>query len=529
MADQRLEILVEMKDKASSAFKELGTHLDKTKGAFENAKDSSIAFAKGIGVVGGGILAFGGMALKAAGDLEATKMAFNTMLGSAEKANKLLGDLQDLALHSNFDLKGIQTSAKQLLAYGSTQEQVIPQLKMLGDVSALLGQDKLPNLIMAFGQVETATKLTGNELRQFTEAGVPLIQALADQFKVSTDKIPDMVSKGVIKFKDVQAAFVSMTSEGGMFFGGMEKQAQTLQGRVSMLGDSWQKFLANEGSKLIEWAKIVVDALAGFIDNTLPKIINGISSLTQFFKDHNSALIILVTTITAMLIPAAYALATAFWAMSYPLLPWLIGGAIIGGIIAGIYEIVKNWEWIKAKALEIWDSIYTKHKVIFDAIIAAIKLLFSVINPIFMAGINLIRAAWDMGFDGILEKVKSIFEAVKETIKSGINWVIGKINDLINKINSASSAVGDFIGVSAPQIPTIPMLAKGGIVTRPTLAMIGEAGAEAVVPLNKAGSMGFGGSPQVVINVYGDLTGEELVEKIGDQLTRKLQLASAIV
>lgn len=528
MADQRLEILVEMKDRASSVIKDIGTHLNTTKGMFENAKDASMNFAKGLAVMGGGIVAFGGMALKAAADTEQTKVAFTTMLGSAEKAKAFMVDLQAFAMKTPFELKGLESSAKQLLAYGSSQEKILPQLKMLGDISAGVGQDKLPQLILAFGQVQAATKLTGNELRQFTEAGVPLIGALAEQFKVSADKIPDMVSNGVIKFKDVEAALGKLTAEGGKFHDLMGAQAETLTGKVSNLKDAWDKFLREQGAQLIEWGKKIVDALTGFVSGTLPNIIEKIQQLTQFFKDHNSALIIVATTITAMLIPAAYALATAFWAMSSPLIPWMIGGAIIGGIIAGIYEIVKNWDMIKAKAAEIWDSIYTKHKVVFDAIAVVVKTLFAVMMPLFTLGLSAIKAVWDMGFDGFLEKVKSIFEAIKETIKSGINWVIGKINDLISKINSVSSKVGDFIGVSAPQIPNIPMLAQGGIVTKPTLAMIGEAGAEAVIPLNKMNSIGTGGA-QVVVNVYGDITGEELVEKIGDQLTRKLQLASAIV
>lgn len=527
MADQRLEILVEMKDKASAAFKELGAHIGFTKEKFELAQASSITFAKGLGVVGGGIIAFGGYALKAAGQMEQTKIAFTTMLGSADKAKKLMSELNTLSLKTPFNLEQLEPATKQLLAYGSTQEQVLPNLKILGDISAGIGKDKLPQLVTAFGQVQAATKLTGNELRQFTEAGVPLIGALAEQFKVSADQIPDMVSKGVIKFKDVQAALGSMTAEGGQFNDMMAKQADSLEGKVSNLGEAWQNFLKGSGAQLLEFAKSAVDAFAGFLNNTLPQILEKINQLTQFFRDHNSALIILASTIVAMLIPAAVSLAVALWAMSAPLIPWMIGGAIIGGIIAGIYEIVKNWDWIKAKATETWDAIYNKHKVVFDAIGAATKFLFALINPIFTAGLAVIKAAWDLGFDGILEKVKSIFETIKETIKSGINWVIGKINDLINKINSASSAVAGFVGVSAPQIPTIPMLAKGGIVNRPTLAMIGEAGPEAVVPLNKMGSFGGGGG--VTINIYGDIMGDDAVEKIGDQLTRKLQLASAIV
>uniref|UniRef100_UPI002B1DFA00 tape measure protein n=1 Tax=Pseudomonas atacamensis TaxID=2565368 RepID=UPI002B1DFA00 len=80
-------------------------------------------------------------------------------------------ELTKFAASTPFELKGLETASKQLLAYGFEQKQVLPNLKALGDIAAGVGMDKLPQLILAFGQVKAATRLTGNELRQFTEAG----------------------------------------------------------------------------------------------------------------------------------------------------------------------------------------------------------------------------------------------------------------------------------------------------------------------------------------------------------------------
>jgi tape measure domain-containing protein len=120
-------------------------------------------------------------AVDSASEFEQNRIAFETMLGSADKARVLMQQLSDFSLKTPFQLPQLNTASKQLLAYGVSADELIPTLKNLGDIASGVGMDKLPNLILAFGQVKAATKLTGMELRQFSEAGVPLLQALVDQ------------------------------------------------------------------------------------------------------------------------------------------------------------------------------------------------------------------------------------------------------------------------------------------------------------------------------------------------------------
>jgi hypothetical protein len=107
------------------------------------------------------LVGMGTAAVKAAADFEQSTVAFTTMLGSAERAKKLLEDITAFALKTPFQLKDVETGAKQLLAYGVSADNVLTNLKQLGDVAAGVGMDKLPNLILAFGQVKAATRLTG--------------------------------------------------------------------------------------------------------------------------------------------------------------------------------------------------------------------------------------------------------------------------------------------------------------------------------------------------------------------------------
>lgn len=120
-------------------------------------------------------------AVKTGADFEQWKVAFDTMLGDSAKSSKLLSQISDAAAKTPFELPQLIEGSKRLLAYNIDAQQIIPTLNTLGNISAGVGTEKLPQLILAFGQVKAATKLTGAELRQFSEAGVPLLQALVDQ------------------------------------------------------------------------------------------------------------------------------------------------------------------------------------------------------------------------------------------------------------------------------------------------------------------------------------------------------------
>jgi len=176
------------------------------------------------------LMAMGTAAVMAAADFEYTTVAFTTMVNSAEVAGELLVDLAELAKKSPFGLKEVETNAKMLLAMGSSVNEVIPEMTMLGDIASGLGVP-LERLAYNFGQVRTQGKLTGRDLRDFAMAGVPIMEALADNLGVAKDEISDMVSAGKISFDDVRSAFAEMSGEGGRFFNLMEKESHTFKGK----------------------------------------------------------------------------------------------------------------------------------------------------------------------------------------------------------------------------------------------------------------------------------------------------------
>lgn len=202
-----------------------------------------------------------------AGNLQQADVAFTTMLGGAEAARKMLQDLSDFAANTPFELTGVRETAKQLLAYNIEAHKIIPTLKALWDVSAGLSVP-IQQVAFAYGQVKSAGRLLGQDLRQFTNAGVPIIAELAKNLGVAESKIKDMVSAGKIWFADVEKAFQTMSSEWGKFANLMEKQSDTMMGAWSNLQDSidslgeaiWSLFTGEVGG-LFKWMASIVEAV----------------------------------------------------------------------------------------------------------------------------------------------------------------------------------------------------------------------------------------------------------------------------
>lgn len=190
-----------------------------------------------VGVIGVSALLSSGVALSNAGnEFEQTRISFETMTGSIEQGNKSIAELKQFANVTPFNNNEVFKASKSLLAYNVEAKDLIPTLTDLGNIASGVGRDKLPNLILAFGQVKAAGRLTGMELRQFTEAGVPLLDELAKQTGKSVAAIKEeLIPAGKVGFEQVKLALRGMSQEGGRFFNLMERQSRTFGGRMSTL------------------------------------------------------------------------------------------------------------------------------------------------------------------------------------------------------------------------------------------------------------------------------------------------------
>lgn len=186
------------------------------------------------------------------GEFELQQRSLEILLQNKKEADRLWDQTIKLAVKSPFTVKQLVTYTKQLAAYRIESDKLYETNKMLADVSAGLGVD-MQRLILAFGQVKAANFLRGTELRQFSEAGVNMLDELAKKFTevegrtVSVGEVFDRVSKRMVSFKDVEEVFKNITSKGGIFYQMQEKQAETLAGQMANLRDSYDLMLNEIG------------------------------------------------------------------------------------------------------------------------------------------------------------------------------------------------------------------------------------------------------------------------------------------
>lgn len=225
----------------------------------------SLVQAIGIGLGVREVLNFGGAALRASGNYEQLNKTFATFLKSGELGKKLLLDLQKLGIQTPLAQKDLENTAKTMLAFNFSAKEVIPTMKRLGDVSTGTGKN-LTELSVIYGQVKLAGRLMGQDLLQFTNAGVPLIAELAKNFGVAEGEIKKMVERGKIGFKDVEKAFQTMTDEGGLFFNLMSSQSDSFLGKVEKVGDQFDLFKRRLGDELMPVAKEALEIVGDYFE-----------------------------------------------------------------------------------------------------------------------------------------------------------------------------------------------------------------------------------------------------------------------
>lgn len=201
-----------------------------------------------VGIVGG-IVGIGKAALQTAAELEQISVSFEVFTGNAEVAKNMLSELKAQALSSPMQFQDIAKGAQTLMGYGLTAQQVIPITRMLGDISGG-NADKFGRLSLAFGQVNAAGRLMGQEARQMINAGFNPLQAISDKTGVSMGVLTQRMHDGKISVREVAESFVYATSQGGRFFGMAERQSQTLSGAFNKMSESITFTLATIGESL---------------------------------------------------------------------------------------------------------------------------------------------------------------------------------------------------------------------------------------------------------------------------------------
>ena len=177
------------------------------------------------------------------GELENQKIAMASILQDEGKATTIFNQIKKLAVASPFGVMDLNQYAKQLSAYSIPYNELYDTMKRLADISAGVGVD-MGRIILAYGQINAAKFLKGTELRQLTEANIPMVDKLAERFSklegriVSAGEVLDMISKKKVTFEDVKDVLWELTDDGGMFNNMQEVLSESVKSKWKNLADA---------------------------------------------------------------------------------------------------------------------------------------------------------------------------------------------------------------------------------------------------------------------------------------------------
>lgn len=181
------------------------------------------------------------------GQFQQLEIAFTTMLKSGTQAKGLMNRLIDTAAKTPFDLSSVASSAKQMLAYGSTVDNVVDELVMLGNVASGVGAP-LQDIAYLYGTLRTQGRAFTVDIRQFAGRGIPIYEELAKVLGVTKDEVSNLVTEGKVGFAEVEKAFQNMTGKAGTYYNLMQEQSKSLTGMISNMGDAWEQSLNKLGA-----------------------------------------------------------------------------------------------------------------------------------------------------------------------------------------------------------------------------------------------------------------------------------------
>ena len=372
--------------------------------------------------------------------LEQTRVAFTSMLGSAQLADTMIADLQKFAAETPFEMPGVRSSAQQLLAFGYDANEIIPTLTALGNAASGLGrgQDGFNHLAFVFGQIRTTGQLMGQDVMQLAQLGVPVKDILAKNLGLTKEELARIGELGIDANVAIKALIDGMNER---FPEMMKKQSETFEGVLSNIKDNIGQAFGLSGLPLFEDAKNMLLEIKNITDTMLSNAQGGKSIFAGILPDDliekASAF---GETIKKSLSDAAPVAETLLWSFSKlvdvfldvgnialtsmrPIIPViatiqrLVYGAI--GVIASILDTVlevvlmvqthvaDSWDYIYGITADLWNS---AKEIVGDFCTAAIE---------FMAGIV-------AEIDAV---VSPIVDTFRDTFQEVADWVYEKMAD----------------------------------------------------------------------------------------------------
>lgn len=411
-----------------------------------------------------GITSFIGSMAKAAGAQQVFQSSLNSLLGSKEEADKMFKAARDFANTTPFDLPQVQQATQQLKAYGFANDQIIPSMRMLGNVSSAVGAD-FGQVAYAFGTARTQGTVYTRDLMQLTNVGIPIMDELAKVMGVNTTQVKGLAEKGQIGFAQLEQAMNNLGGPTGKWKDQLDGASRTITGRLSNLSGDFQSFVADMGLALAPQINSVIDALASGLDGlrsafgwikengqSIKDVIAGLTIATSAYGAillwNNRALIQnnalkaiaavrdgVMALWTGLTTTAVAGATTAQWRWNAALLDNPIGLVIaaIAALVAGVIWAWNRFEGFRAFIYGFWESFKVQAKgaveqvaMLFRGLMDTVSGVGKVIKGLFTGDSALRAAGLTQGKKGLDAIFKDLPKKAHEIgVQASIAYVKG--------------------------------------------------------------------------------------------------------
>ncbi len=346
--------------------------------------------------------------------------SFTVMTGSADKASETVKKLADIGATTPFDMPQLADATSLLMNFGFSADDAVDSMMMLGDISQG-NADKLDTIARAYGKMNSAQKVTLENINMMIDAGFNPLQEISEKTGESMQSLYDRVSKGKMSVDEITESMKRSTAEGGKYFQSMDAQSQTLDGRLSTLSDTVNSKLGEALQPILqkaadEWIPNITNAIDNMdidsVVSTIDNIIDGTKNMFGYIMDNGDTIISLVAGIgTAML-------------------TWNVA-SMINGVVTAV------------KAYQMANEGATVAQALLNGVLNANPIMFVVTS---LAGlIATIVTLWNTN-EGFRNTVINVWNAFKDTVGNVITSVGGFIDNLISWFQALPGRIGAFLG-----------------------------------------------------------------------------------
>ncbi len=342
---------------------------------------------------------------------ESSQIAFTTMLGSGEAAQGMLDDLQAFAQKTPFEFPDLIKASQRFMAMGFAASDVIPTLTAVGDAVAAMGgsAELVDRVTTAIGQMNAKGKASGDEMRQLTEAGIPVWQMLADKIGITVPEAMKQVSAGAVS---AGTAITAITSGIETRFGGMmDAQSHTFMGMISNIKDGFTQMSGTIMMPFFDMAKVSLGNLA-----------TGITRMSSSLQEGNS-----IWDAFGLLMANLLDGQTALWDM------WVKTREIMEGITAVVKAIASPLADLTSKFFD-WGDVVGAVGVVIGSVLASIVIAWAPVIAAFAAvvvAIAALRYAWENDFMGVKTFTQGVLKDIGDWFSNGTGIWKGTWKDTI--------------------------------------------------------------------------------------------------